>query len=177
MKDGGSARSVETVVTVGSGFLLDRRSRSRRQNPIKRNDRTEDENQREVALLDFRYGRHRIAVGITRIRSAVLSAQRTAPERRHWNKRVSLNARSGGSWRHALHRPHPCRLRDSAKEARANFDRSRGSLLAIPADGGCTTLVTLGRRPPFIGGVLQGIGETLPPFARFAQKPGPAEGS
>ena len=49
---------VETVVTGGSGFLLDRGSRSQRQNPIKRNDRTEDESQREVALLNFLNGRY-----------------------------------------------------------------------------------------------------------------------
>ena len=151
MKDGGSAcLQVETVVTGGSGFLLDRGSRSDRQNPIKRNDRTEDESQREVAPPNFLTGRCRIAVGFTRITSAVLSAQCTAPERQYGNTRVSLNARSCGSRRPAPHRPHARRLEGSVKEAWATFDRSEVSILAIPADGGCTTPVTPGRVPPFI---------------------------
>ena len=70
---------VETVMTEGNGFLLDRRSRPRRQKPIRRNSSTADEDQREVALLVFRNGRYRIAIGSPRIMGIVSTAHGTAP--------------------------------------------------------------------------------------------------
>ena len=70
---------METVMTEGNGFLLDRGSRPRRQKPIKRNSSTEDENQRGVALLVFLDGRSRIAVGTARIAYIATTAHGTAP--------------------------------------------------------------------------------------------------
>ena len=97
MKDGGSAcLQVETVVTAGNGFLLDRGSRSRRQNPSGETTERRTKTRKKWHRWIFGTDVIRIAVGITRITRAGLSARHTAPERQYWNMN-GLSARSSGS--------------------------------------------------------------------------------
>ena len=70
---------VETVMTAGNGFLLDRKAAPEGKSQLKRNSSTEDENQKRVALLVFRNGRYRIAPGSARRTRAALPAPETAP--------------------------------------------------------------------------------------------------
>ena len=70
---------VETVMTAGNGFLLDCHKPTLQAKASSRETAgRQDEDHNRVVLLNFQNGRYRIALGMTRIMRAVVTAQEPA---------------------------------------------------------------------------------------------------